>query len=160
MSVNNALSVVSVVCPDEIITLAFGCHFQCSFCASQLFYFICAACLDPCFSFCSDGADETQIAGCAELTGARGCEKHCSLSRPLVLIEAALSHIQKSFGGTSHSAVHIHMYAMCSQKLLLSSCMVSGETGTNACGNEGNVFMLLQPVKVKANLWLYKHLTV
>lgn len=133
-SVNNALSVVSVVCPDEVITLAFRCHFQCSFCASQLFYFFRAACLDLCFSFRSDGADETQIAGCAELAGARGREKHCSLSRPLVLIEATLSHFQKSFGGTSHSAVHIHVYARRSQKLLLSSCVVSGETGANGCG--------------------------
>lgn len=56
--------------------------------------FIRAACLDPCVLFCCDGGDETQIAVCAELAGAKLWQgrslKHWSLSKLLVLIKAAL----------------------------------------------------------------------
>lgn len=65
----------------------------------QLRCFIPATCLDPCVLFCSDGGDETQIAVCAELAGAKLWQgrslKHWSLSKLLVLIKAALPSAPK-----------------------------------------------------------------
>lgn len=65
-----------------------------AFVASHLLYFTHTVRLESCFLFCCDGADETQIVGCFELTGAEVWQhsafKRWSLSKLLGLIKAIL----------------------------------------------------------------------
>lgn len=152
LPVNNALSVVSAVCPDEIITLACGCH-------SRRSQPLALHARTHVFSRPSDGADETQIAGCTELAGAGGRgggDLRRSLSEPLVLIEVDPSHFQNSSGGLSHSVADVFLYhEMCSCRVVWTG---ERQVANHACGPWRKCFDALQPLG--DDIWLYKRLIV